>query len=70
MGRLGSAGYTRDTDRFKASGGRSRTEVAAPIARSCRPTPMEYVRTAETSAGDRYMVVTAPPGFALDAGTG
>ena len=22
MGRLGSAGYTRDTDRFKASGGR------------------------------------------------
>ena len=31
---------------------------------------MEYVRTAETPAGDRYMVVTAPPGFALDAGTG
>ena len=29
---------------------------------------MEYVQIAETPAGQRYTVVTAPPGSALDAG--
>lgn len=29
---------------------------------------MEYVQVAETPAGQRYTVVTAPPGSALDAG--
>jgi hypothetical protein len=29
---------------------------------------MEYVQVAETPAGERYTVVTAPPGSALEAG--
>ena len=31
---------------------------------------MRHIRTAETPAGQRYTVVAAPPGSALDAGSG
>lgn len=31
---------------------------------------MKYIQAAHTPAGDRYMVVAAPPGSALDAGVG
>ena len=38
------------------------------VAPASRTDLMEYVQVAETPAGQRYTVVTAPPGSALDAG--
>ncbi|HEV2068924.1 MAG TPA: hypothetical protein VGR26_03930 [Acidimicrobiales bacterium] len=42
------------------------TYFSVPTA--SRTVLVEYVQIAETPAGQRYTVVTAPPGSALDAG--
>lgn len=44
------------------------TALPGPDADSVRTWAMEYVQLAETPGGERFSVVVAPPGSALDAG--